>query len=303
MFQRRGTAAQWSTSNTILGVGEVGFAYDTNVIKVGNGATPWNSLDSIDGKSAYEVAVANGYVGTQSAWLLSLVGPIGPTGPTGPTGPQPLGITWRGDWVTGPGDPASIIYQVNDAVSWGSRSYIAVGTSNGFDVPPDSNTADWDLLADRGETGPTGAGVPSGGTALQILRKVTGSDYDTEWATLPRIPAVTDTAKAIGYIGLPQTILNSGNLTLSNSHAGNHIYVTGASQTITIPANSSTAFEIGTTIVVVNANVTSSIAITTDTLRLAGGTTTGTRSLAAYGMATLVKISATEWLASGNGLT
>jgi hypothetical protein len=52
---------------------------------VGNGVTPWNSLDSIDGKSAYEVAVANGYVGTQSAWLLSLVGPVGPTGPTGPS--------------------------------------------------------------------------------------------------------------------------------------------------------------------------------------------------------------------------
>jgi hypothetical protein len=115
--------------------------------------------------------------------------------------------------------------------------------------------------------------------------------------------ANTNTATSVGYVGLPQVILSTGGLTLTKAHAGEHIYVTGASQTVTIPANDSVPFEIGTTIVVINGNVTSSIAITTDTLRLAGGTTTGTRTLAAYGMATLVKISATEWIASGNGLT
>jgi hypothetical protein len=34
-----------------------------------------------DGSSAYEVAVANGFVGTESEWLASLVGPAGPSGP------------------------------------------------------------------------------------------------------------------------------------------------------------------------------------------------------------------------------
>ena len=112
-----------------------------------------------------------------------------------------------------------------------------------------------------------------------------------------------DTAASAGYMGMPQVIVASGGLTLSKAHAGDHIYVTGTGQTITIPANSAVPFEIGTTIVVINANVTSSIAITSDTLRLAGGTTTGTRSLAVWGMATLVKIDATTWIASGNGLT
>ena len=47
-----------------------------------------------EGPSAYEVAVANGFVGTEAAWLASLVGPQGiqgiqgETGPTGATGPQ-----------------------------------------------------------------------------------------------------------------------------------------------------------------------------------------------------------------------
>jgi hypothetical protein len=120
----------------------------------------------------------------------------------------------------------------------------------------------------------------------------------------PAEPNINEnSAKNLGYIGMPQIILNSGNLTLSRIHSGEHIYVTGASQTITIPANSSVPFEIGTTIVIINANVTSSIAITTDTLRLAASSSTGTRTLSTNGIATLVKIAATTWLVSGNALT
>lgn len=37
-----------------------------------------------DGLSAYEVAVENGFVGTQEEWLESLVGPTGPAGEAGP---------------------------------------------------------------------------------------------------------------------------------------------------------------------------------------------------------------------------
>lgn len=132
-------------------------------------------------------------------------------------------------------------------------------------------------------------------------------DGSTAWASLPYLRATepagnADAAKTTGYVGMPQVILNAGNLTLSKAHAGKHIYVTGASQTITIPANGSVPFEIGTTIVIVNANLTSSIAITSDILRLAGTATTGTRTLNANGIATLVKIEATTWIISGNGL-
>lgn len=41
-----------------------------------------------DGRSAYDIAVANGYSGTESEWLESLKGPQGPQGDTGPQGPQ-----------------------------------------------------------------------------------------------------------------------------------------------------------------------------------------------------------------------
>ena len=41
-----------------------------------------------DGKSAYEIAVEKGFIGTEEEWLSSLVGPQGPVGPQGEQGPQ-----------------------------------------------------------------------------------------------------------------------------------------------------------------------------------------------------------------------
>jgi hypothetical protein len=61
---------------------------------------------------------------------------------------------------------------------------------------------------------------------------------------------------------------------------------------------------VGTVLTFVNlaaADVT--IAITTDTMYLAGPGTTGSRTLAEYGIASAVKLASTDWLISGNGLT
>lgn len=44
--------------------------------------------DGADGQSAYEAAVADGFVGTETEWLAALVGPEGPQGPEGPEGPE-----------------------------------------------------------------------------------------------------------------------------------------------------------------------------------------------------------------------
>ena len=46
-----------------------------------------------DGKSAYEIAVDNGFVGTEAQWLASLQGAQGPAGASGPQGPA------GADWV------------------------------------------------------------------------------------------------------------------------------------------------------------------------------------------------------------
>ncbi len=96
--------------------------------------------------------------------------------------------------------------------------------------------------------------------------------------------------------------------TLVLADAGRHILHPSAdttARTWTIPANASVAFPIGTAVTFVNQNGAGviTIAITTDTMRLAGPGTTGSRTLATNGIATAIKVTATEWLISGTGLT
>ena len=45
------------------------------------------------------------------------------------------------------------------------------------------------------------------------------------------------------------------------------------------------------------------IAITSDTMYLGGQGTTGSRSLAQYGIANALKITSTSWIITGTGLT
>jgi hypothetical protein len=75
-------------------------------------------------------------------------------------------------------------------------------------------------------------------------------------------------------------------------------------RTFTIDSNANVAYPVGTAITFINmtANVVT-IAITSDTMYLAGTGTTGSRSLANYGLATAVKMTSTTWIISGNGLT
>jgi hypothetical protein len=110
-------------------------------------------------------------------------------------------------------------------------------------------------------------------------------------------------ATGVGYMGLPQNATTTGAYTIVAADAGKHIYST-ATRTVTIPSNASLAMPIGSTIVFIAATgATVTIAITTDTMYLAGPGTTGSRTLAAFGMATAVKITSTSWIISGNGLT
>lgn len=74
-------------------------------------------------------------------------------------------------------------------------------------------------------------------------------------------------------------------------------------RTFTIPANASVAYPIGTTLTFVNKINTVTISINSDTLTLAGPGSTGSRTLAANGIATAMKITSTEWMISGSGLT
>jgi len=54
MKQRRGTAAEWTSSNPVLATGEIGFETDNSQFKIGDGVNQWNDLAyfvNIDGIS------------------------------------------------------------------------------------------------------------------------------------------------------------------------------------------------------------------------------------------------------------
>ena len=142
--------------------------------------------------------------------------------------------------------------------------------------------------------------VTIGGVLVVNGTGITAASFTGAAATA----TTASTADSVGYLGVPQSA-TATTATLVIGDAGKHIYVNTASQTITIPANSSVAYPIGTAISFVAgpSATTVLIAITSDTMYLAGTGTTGTRTLAAHGMATAIKVAATTWYINGTGLT
>jgi len=116
----------------------------------------------------------------------------------------------------------------------------------------------------------------------------------------------TPVANSIGYLAIPQNS-NSAAYTTVLADSGKHILHPSAdttARTFTIDSNANVAYPIGTAITFVNQDSAGelTIAITTDTMRLAGAGTTGSRTLAANGVATAIKITSTEWIISGTNL-
>lgn len=143
-----------------------------------------------EGPSAYEVAVANGFVGTEAEWLASLVGaegpqgvqgpegpagpqgeqgiagpegPVGPEGPQGPEGPVGAGLEVLGTVPTYADLPATSTAGDAYLVDADGLLYISDGT--GF--PPDGQGAEF-----RGPQGPVG---PEGPQGLQGPQGETGT--------------------------------------------------------------------------------------------------------------------------------
>ncbi len=92
------------------------------------------------------------------------------------------------------------------------------------------------------------------------------------------------------------TLLDPARLTTKNSGGGG--------ETWTIPANSALAYPVNTVLEGRNlGGGTLTIAITTDTLQLAGGVTTGSRTIADGGVFRIKKDTTTHWVIEGTGVT
>jgi hypothetical protein len=137
----------------------------------------------------------------------------------------------------------------------------------------------------------------SSGTGAQTLQSSATNSSITQ--TLPTVASTT-----LGYINTPLDA-KTANYTVVLGDSGKTILLSsGSGVTFTIDSNANVAYDTGTVLTFINMSSSSlSIAITTDTMYLAGTGSTGTRTLAQYGIATAIKMTSTTWLISGNGLT
>ena len=110
---------------------------------------------------------------------------------------------------------------------------------------------------------------------------------------------------AAGYLGLPQNAQSSGYTTVLSDQGKHILWTSGSPGTVTIAAHASVAYPVGATLSFgVNLGAGAlTIAINTDQLVWSSGGGTGSRTLAAAGMATALYIGSNRWLISGTGLT
>ncbi|MFF9240091.1 hypothetical protein ACF1AL_14830 [Streptomyces sp. NPDC014801] len=128
---------------------------------------PGGGTTGTPGKSAYEIAVEQGYSGTVTQWLASLVGAAGPQGPAGATGPA---------GAPGPQGPAG---------ATGPQGPTGPAGADGAQGPK----------GDPGDPGPEGPAGPKGDTGPQgppgSVRTATARITDDNLSGLPAAAAWT----------------------------------------------------------------------------------------------------------------
>jgi hypothetical protein len=162
------------------------------------------------------------------------------------------------------------------------------------------------LHADGTFKAPAGSGAVGGSTGATdnaALRAdgTGGATVQNSNLTIPDDAASTE----VGYLNIPQNSQSTAYTTVI-ADRGKHILHPAAdnnARTFTLAANASVAYPIGTAITFINEINVVTIAINSDTLTWAEDGSTGSRSLAANGMATAIKITSTKWVISGTGLS
>lgn len=126
--------------------------------------------DGADGLSAYQVAVAGGFVGNEAAWLASLVGPQGPTGATGAVGPKGDTGDTGPQGIQGPAGPQGVKGDTGDTGPQGIQGIQGIQGPAG----PTGATGPKGDTGDTGPAGATGATGPAGPTGATGPKGDTG---------------------------------------------------------------------------------------------------------------------------------
>jgi len=132
---------------------------------------------------------------------------------------------------------------------------------------------------------------------LTVSNSITLAGTDSTTMTFPVASA------SIGYINIPVNSQSTAYTTVLADQGKTIQHPASDNNARTFTIDGSVSYPVGTAITFINRINTVTIAITTDTLTLAGAGSTGSRTLAANGMATAVKDASGTWMISGSGLT
>lgn len=227
-------------------------------------------------------------------------------------------LRWDGTFAT-PSGSGDMVLASTQTVS-GLKTFLAgmfalrnvANTFSGFFT--NTNTADRTYtlqnrngtLADDTDLATKATLAGSISQAFSVSQLEVGNASDT---TLSRVSAGKIAVEGVN-VGTEGILQNSQSVAYTTvlSDAGKHIYHPSADTTAriwTIDSNANVAYPIGTAITFINDTGagTITIAITTDTLVLAGAGTTGSRTLTANWIATAVKKTATSWIINWTNLT
>jgi hypothetical protein len=304
-----GTGATTLTANNVVignGTSAVQFvAPGTSGNLLTSNGTTWTSAVPAPGGIEYEVKTAN-YTAADKEGILADTsgGAFTVTLPATPaTGAQVIVADPTGDWDTN----NLTIGRNGETISGVAQDLVCDISGASVQLVYDGTT--WAVYAQVGGNG--GTVVTLTGTQTLTNKTLTAPTFTTPVLGTPTSGALTnctaDGTDAVGFRNIPQNI-KSADYTLVLADAGKHILHPSAdttARTFTIPANSSVAYPIGTALTFINQDSAGvvTIAITTDTMRLSPAGTTGSRTLAANGSATCIKLTSTEWIISGSGLT
>jgi hypothetical protein len=224
---------------------------------------------------------------------------------------SPTDVTANGGGITLKAASDKTFSWVSSTNRWTSNVGIEIsagqftGSGAGLTSIPLATAVSGTLSVTNGGTGVT-TSTGSGSLVLSTSASLTTPILDTP--TSGNLTNCTvDGTYSVGFREVPQ-VSQSANYIAVLSDSGKHLYHPSAdttARTFTIPSNASVAYPIGAVLMFVNDDGAGvlTIAIDTDTLRLAGAGTTGSRTLAANGVATAVKVTSTSWIISGTNLT
>jgi hypothetical protein len=146
---------------------------------------------------------------------------------------------------------------------------------------------------------PNGTGIVTASNAFTAVGNITGGNI----ITAGNITGNTG-GFAIGYRDIPQVVFTS-NATLALTDAGKHYFSSNSANVITVPNNTTVSFNIGTAISIVQQG-TANLTVTPGsgvTMYLAGNSTSASRTLGNFGMATLMKVGTNTWFINGTGVS